>query len=562
MPKYLALTLGPVVKTLLQARKTRELWACSYLLSSLMERIVAALDPSGKHILIPHIPDDILNKPRFGAGIFPDGLFMEADPFFERPEVAQLPEAEQASAVDNYVATQVEAAMRSLAKATLLPQEVAKELTEATNFWQQFFRVRWTIQGLADIRQGQLSLALSPFLNALELEDVGFPEEPPVSYLNKLFVADRFFKCEFVEPLRIGKGRYETVMGENSVFPSTSDLAAFELYQQFSTEMKGLKWNRKADKHEEFYRAIEAEDSLRPHFQPYHKYFCIVQADGDGIGAAIQQLDKESDYTDFSEKLAAYGVTAAEKIDAYGGKPVYIGGDDLLFLCPVRSDQGNVFDLIADLDEAFQAQMQVSVPVSLSYGINIVYYKYPLFEAIAASYDLLGYAKKHKNAAGEKKNSLCFQFTKHSGSAFRATFSKSYLAALNLAMTNITKAPGPRQGDMVSSLVFKLKTLEKLFLDLIRHIANDEERLSERLDTTLLHYFAEWKDNPWFKVQRVAIHKLLLAAITELGTPAAKDEEPHALGLFYATMRLLQFITITPKNNHIYDKEDIAQAAG
>ena len=42
---YLAITIGPILKTLMEARRTRELWAGSVLLSTLMKHLILELDP-------------------------------------------------------------------------------------------------------------------------------------------------------------------------------------------------------------------------------------------------------------------------------------------------------------------------------------------------------------------------------------------------------------------------------------------------------------------------------------------------------------------------------------
>ena len=58
--------------------------------------------------------------------------------------------------------------------------------------------------------------------------------------------------------------------------------------------------------------------------------------------------------------------------------------------------------------------------VSLSFGLNINYYKYPMIEAIDEAYSLLMKAKK--NNTKEKSGSVALSLTKHSGQSFDATF--------------------------------------------------------------------------------------------------------------------------------------------
>lgn len=557
MPKYLALTIGPIVKTLMEARKTRELWAASYLLSSLMGRIKMNLDSGGGNVLIPAIPPAVLNKPLYGSGIYPDRLFMLADHFYADAKVQEAPADKRDAVVEELIEAKILESIRSLAKDCLLAAEGQDQATidKATEFWRDFFRIRWVIRELSDITAGRLSIELSPFLDSLELEDTCFPKEPERNYLYELFVPDRLFHCDLIKALKAGKGRYDGIMRGVSVFPSTSDIAAFELYQKHPAEMKDLEWDHLNEKHEVFYQEIlNDKDVLRPAFRQYHKYFCILQADGDGIGNAIKQLGVPKDYSDFSTALADYGADAADIINKHGGKPIYIGGDDLLLLCPVCSDKGTVFDLINDLDTAFQ-KVNLKVPVSLSYGLNIVYYKYPLFEAIGEAYGILKKAKKYKTAQGAKKNSVSFQFTKHSGSAFQGVFSKAFLGVISDAMQHFREDPNSRRSGVVSSLIYKLLTLEKLFADLLEHAKNKEER-AERLEATMTYFFNEWEDSQWFDRQRKAVIELLEAAVAERGA------DRKALELFYATMRLLQFMMVSPKNTLQYDTEDIAQAAG
>ena len=75
----------------------------------------------------------------------------------------------------------------------------------------------------------------------------------------------------------------------------------------------------------------------------YHKYFCIVQADGDNMGKTIQNGNVAA----ISTALIQYAAAAVPKISDYGAMPIYAGGDDLLFIAPVVGKDGkNIFDLI------------------------------------------------------------------------------------------------------------------------------------------------------------------------------------------------------------------------
>jgi CRISPR-associated protein Cmr2 len=547
MAKYLALSIGPVIKILLQARKTRELWACSFLLSGLMQRLTEYLDPDKENLLIPAIPDDVKEGTLYGAGIYPDRLFMKAD---------RLTEA--------HVHTAVRMSLESLARDCMLPAEATdeKEVNAAIAFWERFFRIRFVVAELPDIGGGKLSRELSPILETMELEDTCFPEEPQRDYLHHLFMTERLFRCELVKKLRgENRGRYEKILSRTALFPATHEIASFELFEKEPDLYLELNKETDDEKNELFYRAIEEKIEYKPlkaFFKPRHKYFCIVQADGDNIGEAVKKLSDEKAYRNFSGTLARYGQEAAGIINDYGGKPIYIGGDDLLFLAPVRSSEGSLFDLIDKLDKAFP-KSGLHSDASLSFGLNIVYYKFPLFEAIGDAYEILKAAKDFGN---EKKNAVSFRFTKHSGNAFQGVFSKTFLKETSRAIEVFEAyAPKGRTG-LVSSLIYKLFTLRKLIESLAQSIepsdsdlAEAKDIFSERLDNLLDAFFNEWEKEPGFAKQRDAVKALLVQAYVEKG---AKQED--WTGLFYAAMRLIQFI-VSPSEQNKYDTENIAATA-
>jgi CRISPR-associated protein Cmr2 len=538
---FLALTIGPIVKTLLEARKTRELWAASYLLSRLMQHLVQNLDPDGAHLLIPKIPDNVQTATLYGAGIYPDRLFMEGDHLTEE-----------------HIDTAIRISLEDLAKNCLLEKEATvAEIEQAVTFWEQFFRIRYVLAELPDISCGKLSSELSPVLDTMELEDTAFQNQPGKDYLNELFATKRLFSCGLVAGLRgANRGSYGSLLKPNALFPATHEIAAFELFEKEPDAFLSLN-DRVNDEHNEaFYQGIETGEgtdaALKKQFNPRHKYFCIVQADGDNIGAAIKQLNGRGAYQAFSETLARFGQTAAGIINDYGGKPIYIGGDDLLFLAPVRSAKGSVFDLIKELDEQFP-KADLHATASLSFGLNIVYYKFPLFEAIGDAYDILHKAKKFN---GAQKDAVSFRFTKHSGNYFEGVFSKDFLEQMATAAGGFESEEKEDHAKMVSSLIFKLFTLHTLIEGVANKAGSDAAGLKDRIENTFDSFFNEWGDDSAFANQRKAAQNLLLRAFAEPDKDSA-----GRMKLFYAAMRLIQFI-VSPSEKHQYDTEDIVATVG
>ena len=68
-------------------------------------------------------------------------------------------------------------------------------------------------------------------------------------------------------------------------------------------------------------------------FKARYKYYAIVQSDGDSVGKIIAEMgNDEGEISKFSKKLMDFSKAAANTIAEFGAIPIYIGGDDLLFL--------------------------------------------------------------------------------------------------------------------------------------------------------------------------------------------------------------------------------------
>jgi CRISPR-associated protein Cmr2 len=142
-------------------------------------------------------------------------------------------------------------------------------------------------------------------------------------------------------------------------------------------------------------------------------YYAVITADGDRMGERIREQATQrpeeivtlsrSLYDFFTQGDDLYALTH----DTFGGELIYAGGDDILALLPVKKNGRDFLSYIEMLDRRFKAH--VGEEVSLSFGVNIVYYKYPLRDAINGAFSLLKYAKQ------EGANTMALKVTKHSG---------------------------------------------------------------------------------------------------------------------------------------------------
>jgi len=242
-----------------------------------------------------------------------------------------------------------------------------------------------------------------------------------------------------------------------------------EIVRKISREVQTYRGQEQDDRlQEQLLLDIKAVEQLRQKFRQRHKYIAIVQADGDGIGKLIASLGGDPVLLQgFSTKLMTFTQKAASTIADFGAFPVYIGGDDLLFVSPVvNAQEQSVLTLLEDLQTAFQAAFSdQAATVSLSYGLSISYYKHPLEEALNKAYKLLRYqAKELETTTSSKetrsKNALAFYLETHSGQGFGANLHQKgavYTSLLELCQLALGQEPG-----WLSGLTYRLRLLGPL----------------------------------------------------------------------------------------------------
>jgi CRISPR-associated protein Cmr2 len=429
MPNYLAVTIGPVGRTLGLLRKTRAIFAGSYLFSYVMRELLRALS-TGEHqlrgkLLLPYVPVEkreeyFASTQGIGVGLYPDRLLAEAaEGDFER-----------------FVA------------ARKLVLEKVAALGISANFVNQYFQIYGTVLTL-DQNEDTVNV-LNRLLDQLEMRQhwvgKGNPDEL-TQYLNKAaaIMLDAFGD-------------------ENRIFPSLPAIAT-----------RGLREGTRRDK-KAYFDAVENEDEeneLIPalkkefgeRFRFYHKYIAIVYADGDRMGKHIGAQNADSaKLNEVSKNLFDFGQAAKDLIVKYGGSPVYIGGDDLFFFAPVAVvEEGKtktIFDCIADLDAAFEVQFPKSDgSPTLSYGVSITYHKYPLNETRAKAVELLYTAKDTDRHAD--KNAIEWVISKHSGSFFGAGLDKDqcYFKTFKKLLAQRTKA----NANWLNSVIYFVRYWSALF---------------------------------------------------------------------------------------------------
>jgi CRISPR-associated protein Cmr2 len=418
--KYLALTIGPIHKTIAKARHTRELWAASYTFSYLMKEICRAL-PHKEEILVPAVLgalDELFNCSDSdlkvtGAGLFPDRLIIKAN-----------------NTTFEDLNNKIDLVLKNFA------QKVAKKLNrenqqaEILTKFKQYFQL-YTLEIETD---GNIIETIMPYLDSMELQrNYALEDNKALSTFfyrvsESFLVKDAFgeSKKNFSSLVEIATKHFENNIKFEDLpsFNAISDGEDLDFSPDETDKKLLVKYSEDLDK-----KVAELQQMFNPTnpneqspFLPCYKYVAVVQADGDNVGTIVKRLAAKNDTSlvEFSKKLYAFSKEAVKEIQQYGGMNIYAGGDDLLFFAPVRCGEQNIFGLLKKLDDLLKstlADYKTQEP-SLSFGVTIAHYKAPLYETMKdADYRLFGDAKVSENG---KKNALAFNIEKHSGMGFNA----------------------------------------------------------------------------------------------------------------------------------------------
>lgn len=503
--KYTGINIGPIIATFSLAKKPREFWASSYIFSHLMKSIIEKV--SVEATLLSPFKEE--TEVKIGVGLYPDRAFFKSE-----TEIKDLAE-----------------------KVNGVVGEVARQL----NIGKDYFNVMiLTLEAMSD---SEAIRKLNIYLNYCELNNraVSFQTENTILQL---------IRKQYDSPL------FPLAFGENK-FPvgTLAEIATVELKNKNEQACKeARKVEILLDKLEknipEEYKIIDEDEYYKylkerfsGTFKSYHKYVCIVQADGDNMGKVVTHL-QDGELIGLSEKLITFGKKASEKIAAYGGLPIYAGGDDLLFIAPVTGTGNHILGLLKDLDEVYQPiRKKVSeyqlrdeegkeITTSMSYGVSITYYKYPLYEAWGNARRLL--FEKAKNVKG--KNAIAWSLQKHSGSAFAGALSKNDEKLYELFSDLLETSASEK---VVSSISHKLRANASLL-----SVWKDDER--ENIQLRLNGFFekiidVEGKDEK--ATEYMELVKQLLLELYILKYPFVDTEEENTLiTIVYSMLRTAKFI--------------------
>jgi CRISPR-associated protein Cmr2 len=546
---YLAVTIGPIYKFMQEARKTRELWCISFTFSRLMKHLIDTFSKEADLIS----PDNKVEQPLHGAGVFPDRCYFKLkNNFLDDTDIQSLKqESFQAFINETGIDEKASGAYQIYIVQAFVDANPIGELNK-----------------MLDALELQQLYHQQPILNWNEYWSPKFSKDFFRKLYNKAYAPD-----DILPVLEVGNDK------RTNRFPSIPEISTHELavkqpdrywnklgYQKiealkknglFFTKLREKATEKQLDEDEPIIQAIK--EGFPDDFLTRHKYFSVIQADGDNVGKLIEAIEEaKGNLADFSAGLNRFAKRAADLLVIYGAFPVYIGGDDLLFFAPLANnyiqDQlaiqfshpggtfgnvsgNNLFFLLSRLNVIFKEELYPvtvkfpTVPaVSLSFGVMTGYYKQPLREIQQASYDLLFYNAKKQPG----KNHIAMKVQKHSGQSFQLNFTQH--STLYESFLNLSKEVGNRNLKFLNSVMYKLEDQQNI----LNLIASDSNRLKLFFDNNFneaVHY--QYKE--FFKVLENYI-KQVFDDYSDLNLEEKIDK-------IYSALRFVHFINAKDVND-------------
>ena len=505
---YLALTIGPIIETLSNSKKTKELFAGSYLFSYIMKSILKELESKKYDLIVPHHDniDKIFNG-KYGIGMFHDRLIVSSNKTETQIE-------DDINSIIDYIINEITKKIIEIDKRNKKFEDKIKE------FFKNYLQISYVItpnfsleeiMNLLDVAELNREFIINPDDYKILIDQEG-------NRVNPLIYLQRKFHKSFLKD--------DAFEDKKTDFPSTLEIALNKDIE--------YTYNEKEDE--------QLENEALKGAKQYQKYFAIIQGDGDKIGSILSEIDKDSkQIKEFSKKLLEYTQKIPEIAKKYDAKVVYAGGDDMLAFAPLLSEGGTIFDFLKALDDEFKKtiktlDLEQAKDVSLSFGVAIVYHKKPLYQALnKAITNLFAKAKLKKD-----RNRIVAEIVKHSGQSFEVelkisdstfkTFTEILEKELNLAKDD-------KKDGLPHSIVHNISRSQNLILSMANRFNDDV--FNKRIESFFENNFnKEIHKNKTTKELLDKTRELLILDIKS----QKEQEEKKSLNHFYSMLSAIKHL--------------------
>jgi CRISPR-associated protein Cmr2 len=477
MAYLLLIALGPVQDFIATARKTRDLWFGSYLLSEVSKAAAKHLHDQKHQLIFPNPKDPTDLEPEQSRGLNVANIILCSVVSDDEENVKKLAREAIQKAKSRLHQIRIQAVKRAgLSNKQKIIENQIEDLLES--YWaitklkgeMDYPAARRRVSHTLDARKATRTFQQPSWAEAgipkssLDgAREIVTPEDDGDHNLRRLGMkkGERLCGVGLVKRL----GIHEIPKPFQEKFASTSSIAAATLVTE-SNKSEVLTYYQELVQNDEvklfnLTGAALFESRLREFFEddnPNEKtleqrlneprsklnellkkisggktplpYYALLLGDGDNMGKTIDLLTKDGiqAHQQFSSDLAGFATKAREIVEAAHGCLIYAGGDDVLALLPLHT----ALECALCLNQAFEQAVggekykqkdkeDKEVKPSFSAGMVVWHHLEPLQEALQAARDA---EKKAKDVDG--KDALCIMVAKRSGAdiSVRAKFSK------------------------------------------------------------------------------------------------------------------------------------------
>jgi len=439
---YAGFTIGPIYGVLSSARKTRELWFASYFFSWFMEKTIEQLSKNNKiDFLSPFVKGQFVPN-NSTTGKYHDRFILQS--YLDKGALFKEIQEASNNAQDFFVNL-----IDNLVKQLKAKYVNGANKDTVRDILNSYIQRNFVVFDTQTFKPSNIVNCINSHLDSMEENrffDTGILNKTcficralPANIKANVWVKPGGTKGETERKPRLIEKELcplcfvkhyahrsnevtAKISKSNFRYPTILDISAVELLTEevkkqnpiFKDYEKNYEFEDIEKAVRETYSKEEEADSLLK--KSYFKYFAIIQADGDNLGKVFDKLTNFDELESFSKSLFDFANEAEKIITFYKGYPIYIGGDNMLAFTTVafKGDDGKaktVIDLAIKLSDAYRDIIGKNhSETTLSIGVNIAFYKFPLSLALKnAGKQLIEEAKK------DNKNALALLLTKHSG---------------------------------------------------------------------------------------------------------------------------------------------------
>jgi CRISPR-associated protein Cmr2 len=513
---YIALTIGPIYTTIMQAKKTRAVWAGSYFFSWFMKEVLIASKEKGFSILLPYSKD--ISQTQNGTGKYADRIYFEK---------GNKSKGDLQEIIDTII--------------TNLAEDIDKlcgadSVDAVTIFLKQYLNLH--IIEASILNKAEVLASLNQLLDQRELIQY-YPSIVERNYLQE------YLGLEVSKGSLLAKDGFGEVKGFG--FRSVTETATTSLNrwqpEAYKRVVKAGYKNEDLEMIDELVKTAAFKDLLRPH----HKYMAVLYADGDNISNLLKAISTDSKaLQEFSRRLLLFADKAEAVLNNYGGDSIFLGGEDLLAFLPMacitndKKEQRNILSIINELDIAFKetigdyaVEKGIKHPPTLSYGISINYVKHPLKESMHIAHKLMEQCKQTDNFP--LKNAIGLRLQKHSGQYMECFIEKGNAASWKMIhelTAEYTKTSlSEKTEEVLSGVIHRFK--DNLFFTAFAEAAKNK-----RLEAFFKNYFDEDVHSKEDKAKFLKQVRLLSTSLFE----EYSNREDACRKILFTVFRIIHFI--------------------